>query len=85
MKKDYRMDIEVRKITWNTFIEDCKNRNISFLGSINKDLDFVKKAIDSEIDKIEIDYNRCLHMMGLKQMLGLKQMQILINQNLKKI
>ena len=44
----------MEKINFNIFIERCKNKNVSFLGSINKDIDFVKSAIDSQIDKINI-------------------------------
>ena len=51
----------MEKINFNIFIEKCKNKNVSFLGSINKDIDFVKNVIDSQLDKIEINYNRCLH------------------------
>ena len=50
----------MEKINFNIFIEKCKNKNISFLGSINKDIDFVKNIIDIQLDKIEINYNRCL-------------------------
>ena len=50
----------MEKINFSIFIEKCKNKNIAFLGSTNKDIDFVKSAIDSQIDKIEINYNRSL-------------------------
>jgi hypothetical protein len=46
------------QITWNKFIELCSNKNISFLGSINKDIDYVKNIIDINLNKIEINYNR---------------------------
>ena len=35
----------MEKINFNIFIEKCKNKNIAFLGSINKNIDFVKSAI----------------------------------------
>ena len=50
----------MEKINFSIFIEKCKNKNIAFLGSINKDIDFVKSVLDSQIDRIEINYNRSL-------------------------